>query len=199
MSQPQQPSAAVPHAAGTPAPSWGPPVPEWVAHTPAWPVQPTAAPAPAGPSARSSSPLAVAAVAAAVLSVGILVAALLSALVVSTVLAGRADEVGRGIGSALGEELGDSMAAQTEALLGTGGLLGGYGYGPVEQTDPVPPGVLGTDATLDGYAQECFTGDHDACDRLYLESAPFSEYERYGSTCGGRVKPLAVGSCTELD
>jgi hypothetical protein len=202
MSAPQQPSDAVPHAAGTPTPAWAAPAPEWVAHTPAWPVQPNLTPTPARPagtSPRSGSPVAAAAVAAAVLSVGILVAALLSALVVSTVLAGRADEVGRGIGSALGEELGDSMAAQTEALLGTGGLLGGYGYGPVEQTDPVPPGVLGTDATLDGYAQECFTGDHDACDRLYLESAPFSEYERYGSTCGGRVKPLAVGSCTELD
>jgi hypothetical protein len=39
----------------------------------------------------------------------------------------------------------------------------------------------------------------DACDRLYAESAPFSEYERYASTCGGRVKPFAVAYCTELE
>lgn len=190
MSQPQQPSDAVPPS------GWTSPAPDWVARTPAWPAP--AAPAPQPPAAASprgtGSLVAAAAAGAAVLSVGVVVAALLSSLLVSSVLAGRADDVGRGIGSALGE----SMVEQTEALMG-GGLLGGYGYGPVEQTDPVPPGALGTDVTLDGYAQECFAGTLDACDRLYTESAPFSEYERYGSTCGGRVKPLAVVYCTELE
>ncbi len=47
--------------------------------------------------------------------------------------------------------------------------------------------------------QACFAGDHDACDQLHLQSVPFSEYERYGSTCGGRVEPLTVASCTELE
>ncbi len=197
MFQPQQPSDAVPLGAGAPTPAWTPPAPEWVAQTPAWPTPTTPAPgtAPAVPPGRTGSPVAAAAVGAAVLSVGVLLAALVSALLLSSVLAGRADEVGRGIGSALGE----SMTEQTGALLGAGSLGGGYGYGPVEQTDPVPPGTLGADVTLDGYAQECFAGDHDACDQLYLQSAPFSEYERYGSTCGGRVKPPTVASCTELD
>ena len=63
----------------------------------------------------------------------------------------------------------------------------------------MPPGTLGGDVTLDGHAQECFAGVLDACDRLYAESAPFPEYERYASTCGGRVKPFAVAYCTELE
>ena len=198
MSQPQQPSdAAPPSGWASPAPGWTPPAPEWVARTPAWPApaDPVPVPAAAAPPRGTGGLVAAAAAGAGVLSVGILVAALLSSLLVASVLAGRADDVGRGIGTALGE----SMAEQTEAVLGAGGLLGGYGYGPVEQTDPVPPGVLGTDATLDGYAGECFAGTLDACDRLYTESAPFSEYERYASTCGGRVKPLAVAYCTELE
>jgi hypothetical protein len=191
VSQPQQPSDAAPPS------GWTSPAPDWGAQTPAWPAPPAPAPVPpaVSPGRGTGSLVAAAAAGAAVLSVGILVAALLSSLLVSSVLAGRADDVGRGIGSALGE----SLVEQTEAVLGAGGLFGGYGYGPVEQTDPVPPGTLGTDVTLDGYAQECFAGTLGACDQLYAESAPFSEYERYGSTCGGRVKPLAVAYCTELE
>jgi hypothetical protein len=136
-----------------------------------------------------------AATGATVLSVGLLIAALLSSLLVSSVLAGRADDVGREIGSALG----GSMGAQTEAVPGAGGLLGGHGYGPLEQIDPVPPGTLGSDVALDGHALECFAGVLDACDRLHAGSAPFPGYERYASTCGGRVEPFAVACCTELD
>ncbi len=180
-----------------PPSGWPPPAPDRVASAPAWPAPPAPAAAPPAAASRrgTDSLVAAAATGAAVLSVGLLVAALLSSLLVSSVLAGRADDVGREIGSALGE----SMGEQTEAVLGAGGLLGGYGYGPVEQTDPVPPGTLGSDVTLDGHAQECFAGVLDACDRLYAESAPFSEYERYASTCGGRVEPFAVAYCTELE
>ena len=64
---------------------------------------------------------------------------------------------------------------------------------------PGAPGILGTDPALDGYAQGCFAGALDVCDRLYDESAPFSECERYASTWGGRVKPLAVALCTQLE
>ncbi|MDP9429122.1 MAG: hypothetical protein M3Q47_09730 [Actinomycetota bacterium] len=165
-----------------------------MASTPACPAPAAPPPLPLAATSRrgTGSLVAAAAAGAAVLSVGLLAAALPSALLVSSVLAGRADDVGRGIGSALGESM-----LETGASLG--GPLGGYGYGPVEQADPVPPGTLGTDPALDGHAQECFAGTLDACDQLYLGSAPFSEYERYGSTCGGRVKPLAVVSCSELE
>lgn len=181
MSHPQRPSDVA-------SPSgWTPPAPDWVARTPAWPAS-----ADMDPPLRAAAPrsdtrnLVVAAVAgAAVLSVGLL----LAALVVSSVLAGRAEDVGRGIGSTMGESV-----PGTE-----GGALGGYGYGPVEETAALPPGTLGADPVLDGYAQECFTGTLDACNQAYLASPPLSGYERYGGTCGGRVKALAVYSCTELE
>ena len=179
MPQPHQPSDSAPPSG-------------WTLRAPGWEVRPPGWPAPA-PDARAAprqdaGSLVLAAVAgAAVLAVGLLVAALLSALLISFVLANRSDDVGRGIAEAMG-----GSAPQS-------GPLGGYGYGPPEQHEPVPPGSLGTDPALNGYAQECFAGTLDACDALYLESTPLSEYERYGSTCGGRVKPLEVYSCTELE
>jgi hypothetical protein len=112
-----------------------PPAPDRVAHTPAWPATPPApGPVPvAEPRRDTGSLVAAAAVGAAVLSVGVLVAALLSALLLSTALT-------------------RAMEAQTEAMFG-----GGYTAGvAVEQTDPVPPGTLGTDPALDGYAADCF-------------------------------------------
>ncbi|RBY79600.1 hypothetical protein DQ238_10450 [Geodermatophilus sp. TF02-6] len=196
MSEPQPSGAAAPPPV---APGWAPPATEWVAEVPTWTpatawAQPAAAPAPQPAGGRGESRVVAALVAAAVLAAGVLVSALVAALV----LAGRAEDLGRGIGSGLGAELGQAVDEQV------GGLLGPEGWsadppGPAEQSEPVPPGTLGTDPALDGYARDCFAGDLDACDRLYLESAPFSEYERYGSTCGGRVKPYAVALCTELE
>ena len=183
-------SVTVPSTVATPPSGWPLPATDWVASTPAWPAPAAPPPLPLAATSRrgTGSLLAAAAAGATVLSVGIPVTALISSLLVSSVLAGRADDLGRGIGSALGE----SMLEQTGTVLCAGGLLGGYGTGPVDQTDPVPPGIRGTDPALDGYAQGCFAGALEVCDRLYDESAPFSEYERYASTCGGRVKPLAV-------
>jgi hypothetical protein len=63
----------------------------------------------------------------------------------------------------------------------------------------VPPQGLGPDPVLDGYAQQCFAGDFQACDDLFFESPPLSAYEEYASTCGGRVKIYTVPYCTELD
>ena len=131
----------------------------------------------------------VAAVAAAVVAVGLVVAAVLGALV----LRSGASDLGAGMGRAYGE-------ASNEALGGAlGGSWGAYPPGPVEQTAPVPPGVLGPDPVLDAYAQECFAGDLQSCDDLYAESVPLSDYEEYAGTCGGRVKELTVPFCTELD
>ncbi len=73
---------------------------------------------------------------------------------------------------------------------------------PIDRFEPVPPPVPGLDpaldATLGQYAQRCFAEDLQACDDLFYESPPMSEYERYGATCGGRVKPFAVAACTDL-
>ncbi|MGY1601118.1 hypothetical protein [Geodermatophilus sp. SYSU D00815] len=64
---------------------------------------------------------------------------------------------------------------------------------------PADPTGLGDDPGLDGYAQRCHDGLLAACDDLYQLSPPMSGYERYGMTCGGRVEPLAVARCTDLE
>ena len=109
------------------------------------------------------------------------------------------------MGEQVGTSIGDSMMkSMEEAFMGGAPFgespFGGYpgSSGPVEQSEPVPPGDLGPDPVLNQYAQNCFDGDLQACDDLYYESAPLSEYERYGMTCGGRVKPFTVAVCTDL-
>jgi hypothetical protein len=62
----------------------------------------------------------------------------------------------------------------------------------------VEPGDLGPDPVLDTYAADCFAGDLQACDDLYYEAPPLSDYESYALTCGGRVKEYAVAACSEL-
>lgn len=71
--------------------------------------------------------------------------------------------------------------------------------GPVEEFPAVPPADLGPDPVLDEYADACFAGDFQACDDLMYESPPLSEYEEYGATCAGRVKPYDVMACTDLE
>ena len=71
--------------------------------------------------------------------------------------------------------------------------------GPRTLGAALPPGDLGSDPTLDEHADACFAGDFQACDDLVYESVPLSEYEEYGGTCGGRVKPYDVATCTDLE
>jgi hypothetical protein len=71
--------------------------------------------------------------------------------------------------------------------------------GPVEQFPAVEPGDLGPDPVLEAYAGSCFAGELQACDDLFYEAPPLSDYEEYGSTCGGRVKAYVAMSCTELE
>jgi hypothetical protein len=51
---------------------------------------------------------------------------------------------------------------------------------------------------LDTLANECLQGLGVSCDALYLFSAPDSDYELYGATCGFRVDPSFAGSCQSL-
>ncbi len=157
----------------------------WAPAAPPWPGQP----APAPSTGRALLP---ALVASAVVAVGLVLAAVLGAVVVSS----SADDLGRAIG--------DSSAAAAAGQLTGGGAFGWSAYPPgglpeVEQSEPVAPGELGDDPVLDGYADACFGGDLQSCDDLYAESAPLSEYERYAMTCGGRVKAFDVYVCTDLD
>ena len=108
-------------------------------------------------------------------------------VVAGQILAGAA-EVGHGIG----EEVAASM---DEAFLGGGPDP----YAPVDQFPAAAPGALGTDPALDELARRCYTGDLQACDDLYLESPPLSDYEEYAFTCGGRVKYATVPFCTDLE
>ncbi len=90
-------------------------------------------------------------------------------------------------------------------------LIGGRGIGedlaaldalrpaPTTTLPPSPHAVLGTDEGLDAYAARCHDGDMQACDDLFELSEPMSDYEHYGMTCGGRVKPYDVTYCTDLD
>ena len=106
------------------------------------------------------------------------------------------DGISDGLSEGMAQSMEDAMAFAEEGL--AAGLGGGLG-GPLEEFPPVEPVDLGPDPVLDAYAQDCFDGDLQACDDLFYQSPPLSEYESYGSTCGGRVKQYAVMACTELE
>lgn len=129
---------------------------------------------------------------------GVLALALVvAALVVAVVLRSGADDLGRGLGTALGES---SAQAYGGITLSEDEAWGAHPPAEdVQQFDPVAPGRLGPDPVLDAYAQQCFTGDLQSCDDLMSESPPLSDYEEYAGTCGGRVKAGQLFACTDLD
>ncbi|MDK3257432.1 hypothetical protein [Blastococcus capsensis] len=224
MSQPTTPgpgASSTPH--GETVPSWpapgtawpapgAQPAPDWATTAPSWqPAAPAAAPGAATPAASSGRTRW--AVAGAALA-GVAAGAVAATFLVSAVFIGSAE----GIGRAMGEEMAagitegvregmvegsqESMDAMLGGLLGEEGMgswYGGMPGGSVEQFPPVEPADLGPDETLDAYAQGCFEGDLQSCDDLMYESPPLSDYEEYGSSCGGRVKPFTVMACTELE
>ena len=160
-----------------PVPAWGPvpqPVPGWS------PLPPAQAP----PRTWSLPPIALIGIVAGV--------ALLSVLITALAFGSR--------GGLSDADIDEISAAVNEEIYGTDlGMDFGITTGPIEQFDPVAPGDLGPDAALDTYADECFSGDLQSCDDLYFSAPPLSDYEEYGMTCGGRMKPFAAATCTELD
>ncbi len=181
-----------------------PPVPDWVASTPDWPgtpgwQSPSAWAPPGAPpvaasvatSSRSKGPLVLGLVALA----GVVAGAVGAALLVTAVFVGSAEDIGAGIGRGMVAGTEDMYASMDEEYYG---WSAGPPLAPEDINDPVAP-VPGPDPVLDAYAQACFVGDYQACDDLYYESAPLSDYEEYGGTCGGRVKFMAVMACTDLD
>lgn len=64
-----------------------------------------------------------------------------------------------------------------------GGLEDGTGYGD--------------NAGLDALWDACEGGDMESCDELYMTSEFGSEYEEFGSTCGGRSDEETYGGCAD--
>lgn len=174
------PFPPVPGSAARPEIVWGPPPGAWL---PLGPPSSGFPPASGAPARRSAAdrPLVVVLVALAAFLVGAVAAGVFAMLLF---FAG-AEEMGRGIG--------EEFAASTEEP------MEGFDYGPVDEYPAVAPEFLGTDPELDRYATACFEGDLRACDDLYFEAPPMSDYEDYAITCGGRVKSWSLVSCTELE
>lgn len=191
MSLPPQPPADgfYPRDAGAqPAVVWGPPLtPSWA---PGWP--PPSAPLvpgpPAGPPPRASSARTWVTVLVAVTA--FLTGAVGAGFATAVLFTIGAEEVGRGMSDEVTRSMEDTMGWTGEGMAPSG---------PVEEFPAVAPGHLGPDPVLDAYAAGCFAGDLGACDDLYFQSPPLSDYEEYAGTCGGRVKLFGVTSCTELE
>lgn len=191
-------------------PPWTPPSPpSWAPPYPASPGPVAGAGLPAGPPAaplRRMGPLLLVGAAVA----GVVVGMLASGLVVAALLRASAGDIGGTMADRIGTSVEDAIVegtreATAESLEDMGAfeedLLypGGAAVGAPDRFPPVAPEGLGPDPVLDGYAQDCFGGELQACDDLMFESPPMSDYEEYAVTCGGRVKSYAVGSCTELE
>jgi hypothetical protein len=74
---------------------------------------------------------------------------------------------------------------------------------PTDEPDPDEPGAaepVPTDIDSleeQGLASNCFDGDLEACDTLWLTSDVGSNAEEYGGTCGGRLPDSIAGNCVE--
>jgi hypothetical protein len=189
MSQLQQSPSSGPTAE---AAAWADEPVDWTADTPDWSISPNrveSAPPPAQPAGRRKGALLLAAVAIA----GVLAGAVGTVFFVTAAFVSAAEDIGRGMSEGLGSDLGRSVGQEiSQSMQASPG-------GPVEEFPPVAPGELGRDAALNQYAQSCFAGDLQACDELWFEAPPLSQYEDYGTTCGGRVKRDAGVSCADLE
>ena len=58
------------------------------------------------------------------------------------------------------------------------------------------PTGLGNDPALNTLAQDCFNGEMQSCDDLFLQSELGSPYHEYGDTCAGRQRPGTYTYCT---
>lgn len=66
----------------------------------------------------------------------------------------------------------------------------------IDDDRPPEPMAYGDDARLDRLWDACAAGNGLACDTLFWDSAPASEYETFAESCGGRED---IGLCAELD
>ena len=98
-----------------------------------------------------------------------------------------------------------SVAGAVALVIGVGGIMAGGvvtaasspATTPPVVGEPTDPTGLGDDPANDALAQSCFDGDLESCDDLYWGTAVGSDYEAYGSTCGGRLADGVFGDCVE--
>jgi hypothetical protein len=83
-----------------------------------------------------------------------------------------------------------SVEHATADATGTAAL--GPASPPPAATDP------GWQAEFAPQAEDCASGSMTACDDLYWQSSVGDVYERYGSTCGGRLPDEVEGACVRL-
>jgi hypothetical protein len=79
----------------------------------------------------------------------------------------------------------------------SGGAVSTGGASAPPRRDPTDPTGLGTEPALDKLARQCHQGVMTACDDLFLQADPDSDYETYGVTCGGRQSSQTGAYCTD--
>jgi hypothetical protein len=131
--------------------------------------------------------------------VGVLAGAVATAFLVTAAFISAAEDIGKGMSEGMAQSMQETLSGTGPEGVDNGAVTEPYAVGPVEEFPPVQPGDLGPDPVLDAYAESCFTGDLQACDDLWFESPPMSDYENYAGTCGGRVKRQAVMACGDLE
>jgi hypothetical protein len=82
-----------------------------------------------------------------------------------------------------------ATAEQDRSWFGEGVLSDGAEEVPVDRSD------YDWDPRLDRLAESCAEGSFRDCDDLYWQSDVDTDYENYGSTCGGRIATPQRGDC----
>ena len=90
------------------------------------------------------------------------------------------------------EEFGSTCGGTAGATYGRCADSGGT------NSSTAAPGTYGADPALDELWDKCESGDMQACDALYWQSGIGSEYESFGSTCGGRDPMNRNGGCASM-
>jgi hypothetical protein len=71
---------------------------------------------------------------------------------------------------------------------------------PTPPTEVSEPFDYGDDPVLDAIYDRCADGSMSACDNLFLQSPPDSNYEAFGAFCGLRVtEPPPDMTCRDVD
>lgn len=105
------------------------------------------------------------------------------------------------------EAYSQTCGGRIEQVDGAPGCADRFGGGAdVEAGDPQAPGNLSDDpeladssageiAQFESLADDCFEGDLAACDNLFFQTPLGSDFEAYGTTCGGRLEDEVSGGC----
>jgi hypothetical protein len=100
-----------------------------------------------------------------------------------------------------GRRLGIVLVLAAVVLLAVGGVAWWLLIGRGDDSSSLPaatvtPDDLGFDPLLDAYALDCYEGDMQACDELFVAAESGSLYQLYGDTCAGRQPSGTNVFCT---